>query len=127
MNETKEQKLNPLTADLWGLLMNKQQIKLAELYEIFEKRGEQEKNIQKAIEILQELSMIKGSNGKGSGDLLVKVQNVIGKEIEDLPCLGCQALEKCGVGENYSPENCNRLSLWIRDLRKKRQQKENED
>ena len=33
--------------------------------------------------------------------------------LEDIPCLNCKHLSKCGNGIHVSPQTCGKLSSWI--------------
>lgn len=109
-------KLDSITVDLWAFLTREGAIEAPKLYQKFKKRGEKDSEVKNAIKLLEEFSLIKFMEGEDSKGPLIKRRKILGEEIEFFPCLGCQALEKCGVGENYSPENCEKLSFWLKKL-----------
>ncbi|AOL15658.1 transcription factor TFIIIC [Sulfolobus sp. A20] len=37
------------------------------------------------------------------------------ESIQDIPCLNCKSLTKCGNGAHVSPQSCGKLSNWILD------------
>jgi uncharacterized membrane protein len=37
------------------------------------------------------------------------------KAVNQIPCMTCNILSKCGDGTHISPSTCNKLSFWILD------------
>lgn len=111
-----DNKLDSITVDLWAFLTREGTIEASRLYQNFKNRSD----VKEAIKLLQEFSLIKYMEGENSEGSLIKRRKILGEEIEFFPCLGCQALEKCGVGENYSPENCEKLSFWLKKLEERK-------
>lgn len=109
-------KLNDISRDVWTFLTEKGEVKVPKLYKKFKEQGRKKENVKKAIKRLQRVSLIEFNDGNDSKDPFIKRKEILGEKIKFFPCLGCQSLEKCGVGENYSPENCEELSFWFKSL-----------
>lgn len=114
MDKSERKMLNDVQSDIWRLLKSKGEMKVPNLYKELEATGEDSTKIKKTIKSLKELSIVK--ENKDSRKEHIKLNELLTGNIRNLPCLGCQALEKCGVGENYSPENCRKLDFWIKEI-----------
>lgn len=97
--------------------MDQRQVEPSKIYKQLKDEGKKRSNIKEAIKSLQKLSMLNYKENDDGECSYLERKRVLGENIESLPCLGCQSLGKCGVGENYSPENCKKLSFWINKIR----------
>lgn len=110
-------KVDTIKATLWASLMDQRQIEPSKIYKQLKDKGKNRSNVKEAIKSLQKLSMVNYEETDNTECSYLERKQILGRNIESLPCLGCQSLGKCGVGENYSPENCKKLSFWINKLR----------
>ena len=55
-------------------------------------------------------------NGRWTYRLFTTRQPITITSILDVPCTTCPVILKCGAGSNISPEVCDKLEIWLKDL-----------
>lgn len=108
--------MEDLKQEIWSLLISNQKMRESEIYQLLQEEGADKSKVKEAINSLMEKALIQYNPEKGSEDPFIKKRQILGAILTELPCLGCQSIGKCDIGGVYSPENCERLSLWTKSL-----------